>query len=474
MFFRTLRGRLAALASAITFGVSLLVCILLYISLRFSLHREVDAFLAGEVMEFSEILRSGGTLDDMESKIRREIGARPRGDLSFRLLTLDGDVLLSSDPATRRRHLHVPNRSHEAMTFDLEPHPEKSTSLRTCNAWIHLPDGTDRVVQTTYDLADVEQSLSRFKQISIAGLLVAAAAAGVGGRIAAHRGLRPLNDMAAAARDIDLNHLEQRLKRSGAGDELDQLAERFNGMLARLEEQVGQLKQFTADAAHELRTPLAALRGSAEVMLSEKRSAEELRSGIADSIDEFDRLTHIANDLLLLARADAGQLLGQRDATRLDAAVTDVVDLFAPLAEECGIALQASIVETWVEGDSGRLRQVLTNLLDNAVKNTPAGGRIAAVLTQADGRCELSIADTGAGIDPADLPHVFDRFYRADRARRRAGGTGLGLAISKSIIQAHQGEIKIHSELGAGTTITIRLPTTAPVVKDAPQEAVTA
>ncbi|MBL8881070.1 MAG: heavy metal sensor histidine kinase [Phycisphaerales bacterium] len=457
--FRTLGGRLTALATGITLAVSLLVCATLYLGIRYSLYREVDAFLAGEVMEFRAILSAAsGNLSDVQQRVRAELGSRQRGDLTFRLLDAGGRVLLTSDPSNGLPDpWPVPARQAADMLIRTESGSTLAAHTRTGSQWIEA-DGVMRIVQATYLLDQVNASLNRFLQICGAALAAAAALAVVGGRILAARSLQPVAKMVSAARKISVENLRQRLDRTEAGDELDVLAATFNEMFERLERQVSQLRQFTADAAHELRTPLAALRGNAEVVLSGKRSLDELHTVIAESIEEYDRLSRIADDLLLLARADAGQEFVRRSKMRLDVALGDVVDLFAPLADERGISLRcATDEEVWVEGDDGRLRQMVGNLLDNAIKHTPTGGRVDVHLAAPNGTVELTVRDTGAGIPPEHLPHVFDRFYRADRARTREGGAGLGLAISRTIAEAHCGTIKLTSTVGEGTSVCVKL-----------------
>ncbi|HUU98069.1 MAG TPA: heavy metal sensor histidine kinase [Phycisphaerae bacterium] len=459
---RTLRARLTALATGITLTVSLIVCVALYIGIRFSLHREVDAFLAGEVMEFRTILSAvDGDLVEVQRRVRAELGSRQRGDLAFRLLAPDGSVLLTSDTAnTLPDPWPVPPQRPADPFFRTERGTTSGAPTRTCSQWVTRPDGTTRIVQATYLLDQVNASLSRFIQICGAALSAAAILAMIGGRILASRSLRPVGTMATAARKISVENLTERLDRSGTGDEVDCLAQTFNDMLTRLEKQVTQLRQFTADAAHELRTPLAALRGNAEVALSGRRPADELRAVLADAIEEYDRLARIADDLLLLARADAGQRLIQPARFRLDRAVVDVVDLFSPAAEERGVSLTLSDCnETWIDGDDGRLRQMLGNLLDNAIKFTPDGGTVRVSLSAANGVAELTVRDTGVGIAPEHLPHVFDRFYRIDRARTHdGGGAGLGLSISRTIAEAHGGSIRLISEPGDETTVSVRIP----------------
>jgi heavy metal sensor kinase len=460
--FRSLRARLTALATGITLAVSLLVCIALYLGIRHSLYHEVDAFLAGEVMEFRAILsEAGGDLADVQHRIRAELGSRQRGDLAFRLLAEDGHVLLTSD-ATHT----LPDRwpTPTDPTPDLVTRTEYSTAsgecIRTCSQWTTGPDGTTRVVQATYRLDQVNASLRRFLHICALALTVAAVLAMIGGRFLAFRGLRPVSTMAASARRISVENLSERLERSHANDELDELAATFNDMFARLEKQVDQLRHFTADAAHELRTPLAALRGAAEVALSGRRSAEELRAVLAESIEDYDRLARIADDLLLLARADAGQEFIRRAPLRLDGALRDVIDLFAPVAEERGVNLALSKCDAAsVDGDDGRLRQMIGNLLDNAIKFTPPEGNVRVTLVTSNGVAELTVCDTGSGITAEHLPRIFDRFYRADRARAREnGGAGLGLSICRTIVEAHRGTINVVSEPRSGTTVVVQLP----------------
>ena len=406
---RTLRARLTALATGITLGVSLLVCAVLYLGIRYSLYREVDAFLAGEVMEFRAIL-TDDDLADVQSRVRAELGSRQRGDLAFRLLSKDGRVLLTSDTTNALPDPWPVPRGHATDPFlRTEYGATTREPFRTCSQWITRADGTTRIVQATYRLDQVNASLSRFQQICFAALAAATVLATIGGRILAARSLRPVGRMASAARRISVESLSERLEQSGTGDELDDLAHTYNDMFARLEEQVSQLRQFTADAAHELRTPLAALRGNAEIALSAKQPTDELRATLAESIEEYDRLARIADDLLLLARADAGQEFIRRAPFRLDAALCDVVDLFAPTAEERGVDLTLSEGnEVWADGDDGRLRQMIGNLLDNAIKFTPAGGVVRVALVVSNGVAELTVRDAGVGIASEHLPRVFD------------------------------------------------------------------
>lgn len=465
--FRTIGARLTALATGITLAVTLLVSTAQYLGIRQSLYREVDAFLAGEVTEFAAILASAGSdLEDVQRRIRAEVGSRHRGDLTFRLLDETGRVLLTSDALHRLpEHWPVPKQPLTQILFRTEPGSELASPTRTASQLIEL-DGSQRIVQATYLLDQVNSSLTHFLRVSGLSLVAATVVALLGGRILASRSLRPVASMVSAARSIRVGTLGQRLNPSGTGDELDLLAATFNDMFQRLENQVAQIRQFTADAAHELRTPLAVLRGNAEVLLSGKHSMEELQDWLAESIEEYRRLGRIADDLLLLARADAGRDIIRRSNLRLDHAVADVVDLFEPLAEEQGIKLEYSgNVEVWTNGDADRLRQMLGNLIDNSLKFTAAGGRVSVSLRVDNGTAELVVRDTGVGIPSEHLPRIFDRFYRVDRARSASSGTGLGLAISRTIVDGHLGRIQLESALGKGTLVRVMLPTIQSVEK---------
>ncbi len=454
------------MATGITLTVTLLVCISLYWGIRHSLYQEVDAFLAGEVMEFQAILSHvDGDLQDAQRRIRAELGSRQRGDLAFRLLTEQGRVLLTSDAEhTLPDQWSVPADHSSGLIIRTEYSRARREPMRTCSQWITNTDGTNCIAQVTYRLDQVHASLKRFLNTCIVALAAAAVLATIGGRILAFRSLRLVNAMTTSARRISVEDLTERLERSHTNDELDELAATFNDMLARLAKQVDQLRQFTADAAHELRTPLAALRGAAEVVLSSNNSPDEMRAVLADSIDEYDRLARIANSLLLLARADAGQEFIRRAPLPLHTALRDVIDLFTPVAEEQGLSLLLSQCDTaWVDGDDDHLRQTISNLLDNAIKSTPTGGTIRASLAIADDAINLTVSDTGIGIAPHHLPRIFDRFYRVDRARsRETGGAGLGLSICKTIVEAHGGSIRLSSEPDSGTSVSLKIPAIHP------------
>jgi|CXWL01.1.fsa_nt_gi heavy metal sensor kinase len=466
-FALTVGMRLTLWGTAVTSGVCLILCVGLYVGLRISLYGEVDRFLEGEVLEFRAILtEEDETLSEIEREIRRELGSRMHDDLTFRLLDAQGNLIVTSDPGDRlpRQWAPLAHGPEVENTAYLETVPLAGLDFpaRVCSQWVRLPNGSSCIAQATYLLDRVHNSLSMFRRACFIALMLATVLALFGGRWLAIRSLAPVGRMTIAARSIGAGGtLSERIGRSGTSDELDLLAETLNAMLDRIEKQVRQIQQFTADAAHELRTPLSALRGGAEVALSRDRSALELRKVIEESIEHYIRLSRLTDDLLLLARADAGHLQLQCERLRLDHAVADVVDLYAPAAGERGLSLRLeSSREVWINGDGARIRQLFGNILDNSIKYIGDGKSIGVHVEAANGHAIVRVKDDGVGIAADDVGRVFDRFYRADksRSRERNNGAGLGLAICQSIVKLHQGRIELRSTPNIGTEIIVSLP----------------
>jgi heavy metal sensor kinase len=272
--------------------------------------------------------------------------------------------------------------------------------------------------------------------------------------------LHPLSRLADATQAIGISNLDARLSMRGVDDELDQVARAFNNALARVEQSVGEMRQFSAALAHELRTPLAILRGEAELALRPAASDEERRQALSRQIDECDRLTRLINQILMLARAEAGEIAIAADVVDVAALAASVADQIEPVAAARGIGMSCEERDgIVVKGDAGWLQRLLLILLDNAIKFTAEGGWIAIAFSRADGEVRTAVRDNGAGIRPDALPHVFERFYRADRARsRQTPGSGLGLALAKWIVDRHHGTIGVTSRPGEGSTFTVSLP----------------
>jgi two-component system sensor histidine kinase BaeS len=274
---------------------------------------------------------------------------------------------------------------------------------------------------------------------------------------------RPVAAILATAERLRPTRLGDRLAESGAGDELDRLSVTINRLLDQVATHVERQEQFVADAAHELRGPLTAIQSTLDVAVSQDRSAAEYRDTLVDVLEAAQHLSKLANDLLLLAEGSAASVPNVREAVDLAGVAAQAVAMFAGAAEERGVSLElVPRSRPLVGGDTGRLRQVVGNLLDNALRFTPRGGRVVVtVTTEGATGGVIAVQDTGSGIAPADLERIFDRFWMVDPARshaesRRSGG--LGLAICKSVVEGCGGAITVASRPGAGTTATVRLP----------------
>jgi heavy metal sensor kinase len=291
-----------------------------------------------------------------------------------------------------------------------------------------------------------------------APLMIAAAALGAKKLIG--RALSPVVRMAQSAEDISLHNLSERLPSPKTGDELETLALDLNRMISRIEDAVDQNRRFVADASHELRTPLAILRGELENVITHNHVSPETRETLGSNLEEIERLGKIVEGLFALSRLDAGE--ANSESTRFDLAKLAVTttEQMCLLAEDKAITLLSTSKEpVFVRGDSSRLKQVIVNLVDNAIKYTPNAGRVEVRVYTADGKAVLEVKDNGIGIPKSDLPHIFERFYRVDKARSREfGGAGLGLSIVQSICAAHQGDVEATSDGKHGSSFIVRLP----------------
>jgi signal transduction histidine kinase len=307
------------------------------------------------------------------------------------------------------------------------------------------------------------QTLTKLRNYSFGSLGVLFVASLGVGWVVAGRVLRPIGSITAVARDIQATDLSRRIELPGPDDELKQLADTFDAMLARLDAAFAAQRQFTADASHELRNPLAIIRTNVDVALADPRAdPDDLRQTLIVVKRAGDRMARLVDDLLALARRQEPTL--EHELVDLGVAVTEASDDFVVPAAARNIVLDRAIAPgVVVTGDRDALKRAVANLLENAVRLAPAGSRIRLATGSEGDRAWIAVADEGPGISPEDQPHVFDRFWRADKARSRAdGGTGLGLAIVRQIAESHGGHIRLQSKVGLGSSFVIWLPVTAP------------
>ena len=282
----------------------------------------------------------------------------------------------------------------------------------------------------------------------------------VGGWLLMRRTLAPVAAITQAAERVHSGNLRERLPRSGNGDELDRLTGVLNAMLARLDDSFSRIRDFTLHASHELKTPLTVMRGEVENLLDGSPCTPAQRESLAGHLDEIQRLAQIVDNLALLAKADAGLVPLAQEAVPLHELVREAFDDARVLGARLGLKVELrECEETLVCGERHRLRQLLLNLVDNAVKYNEPNGSVNLELRRHGQQAQITVTNTGPGIPPEQLPRVFDRFYRGDDARRiRADGCGLGLSIAQWIVNAHRGNIQLTSELGKLSTVTVRLP----------------
>jgi heavy metal sensor kinase len=318
----------------------------------------------------------------------------------------------------------------------------------------------DYLVLVTEPLQEVTDQLGSVRQILYFGLPATLFLAGLGGFFLAKKTLLPVVEMSTQAQHIGATNLEERLTVANPSDELGHLAFVFNELLSRLETSFDRMRQFTADASHELRTPLSVIRGEADVILSQDRTQSEYRDAITTIADEARRLSLIVDDMLALARADAGQHPLRAREFYLDDLLEESCKAMQFLAAGKGITLGLKPAQdvTFV-GDEDLIRRLILNLLDNAIKYTPEGGSVSLELDVTDTSVRIIVVDTGIGISEETGARIFERFYRVEKARSRAsGGVGLGLSIAKWVVEAHGGAISVESKPGFGSRFTIELP----------------
>jgi signal transduction histidine kinase len=296
----------------------------------------------------------------------------------------------------------------------------------------------------------------------LGGLVVAVLAPALllsiaGGWVLAWSALRPIRHLVETVRRIEVGAIEARVATRGSGDELDDLGALFNRMLDRIQALIQAMRSSLDDAAHELRTPLTRLRGAAEMVLGSGAGLDTCREALADCVEEADRLLALLDTMMDIAEAETGTLRLAREPLDVRALVADTLDLYRDVAEAHGIALSSDVCDLGVLADRGRLRQALANLVDNALKYTPPGGRVEVSARTGPAGVEIAVRDTGIGITPEELPQIWTRLFRGDRARRRPG-LGLGLSLVRAIVQAHGGQVHVASAPAAGSTFTIVLP----------------
>ncbi|HVA48643.1 MAG TPA: ATP-binding protein [Pirellulales bacterium] len=455
-----LRARITAWTASML-GVALVAALVWgHQNLRSVLQLKSDGLLEGKMAELASVIRetpAASAQAKLADEIRREVVAHREEGLVVVVRGAGTSIVAPSSPAAQElsRRLDQDAVQPGVQTIRLPP---SAKAYRVLHAEIDVAGRRTYSFDLALDLSATGKLLADFDRRLAAGGLVFLAAAVGGGFFLSRRALEPVARSIETARLLNPADLSARLPVSGADDELDELAHTMNEMLDRLAVYHAQIQQFTADASHELRSPLGAMRTAIEVALQQPRPGEEYRRVLETLGTQCERLSDLVNNLLLLARADAGQVELRRDLVDLGEIIGETVDLYQPVADDQDVTLDwCAPSPVAVRGDRGRLHQLVTNLLDNALKFTDRGGRVTVRLEAERATARLTVADTGVGIASDRLPYIFDRFYQLDAAR--AGrGAGLGLSICRWIVAAHGGSIEAASQPGRGTVMTVVLP----------------
>lgn len=438
----------------------------LYWVLATTMEREDENFLANRVHALRILLQEQP--EDTKA-LEREIIDENIGLASYQYYTYSR---ILDESGRTLYEAHGMSREIPTAAFSDVSEADKAQKWRSAEGKTYLLIATQagtgaanlpkRHIQTALDVTSKEAQINRYARYLVGVLLSGILVSAVIAIIAARRAMRPLANITNAAERITADQLHERIDAASWPQELVSLARAFDDMLDRLEESFNRLSQFSADLAHELRTPINNLRGEAEVALSKPREPHEYREILASSLEEYDRLSRMTDSLLFLAKADSAQAMGtllQLDARK---EIEKITDFYEALAAEQGVRVICE-GEGTLDADPILFRRAISNLLSNALHYTPSGGKITFSIHRVEGGgIGIVCCDTGTGIAQEHLPKIFDRFYRANPSRNaQTEGAGLGLAIVKSIISLHGGEVSIQSTLGVGTSIRLIFPATA-------------
>jgi heavy metal sensor kinase len=486
MHFRSLRFKLT-LWYVLILGILLIsFSSFLYFTLSKSLHRDVD----NKLRSLAELIASESSsplskfgFGNIDQALETSMNLKPIGKF-IQVLDESGNIGRKSD---NLKNVQLPislnalkNASKGIIT--LETHLSVgNTPLRIITFPVIENNQITKIVQIASSLEEVEDALNTLFIILIITVPLALMVASLGGQFLAHKALKPVDNITQTARIITSQNLNQRISPPKVKDEISRLIDTFNEMISRLDQSFRQIKQFSSDVSHELKTPLTILKGEIEVLLRKERTSQEYQQTLKSNLEEINRMSQIVEDLLLLSKADIGEVRLDKEDINLTEILNEVVVQMERLVRSKGLSLSVSnhLQDIHILGDALRIRELFINLIENGIKYTEQGGSIHITLQKENGPsmgshsgwgegekgefAKITISDTGIGIAKNDQERIFSRFFRVDKARsREEGGSGLGLSICKWIVEAHQGEIIVESELGKGSSFIVKLPIFSP------------
>lgn len=488
MFIKSIRFKITVLYMAILAITLTSFSVVLYHNVRTGLYRNMDTLLISKAQGISKAIDAyweASKFEVAEEAARPEILHKRRNvnftkvaqrwvkeessdpallDIIVQVFDTDGAIIASSADTrglkeiSKKNFLPVLQGKVRFDTLASEDKPDGMT-LRLYTTPVFENEKVAYIVQVASPVASIQAALNNLEVALFILLPITVFITGIMGAFLAKVTLGPVDNMIHTIHQITVENMKMKLAIPDTRDEIQDLAETFNIMLERLERAFTSQKQLFEDLSHELKTPLTILKGEFEVMLKKARSFEEYESVLKSALEEVNKMIKLAENLLLLAKLDSKEVSPVKKDLDLNLLIQGVVNNVKRLAESKGISLSSDLRGgISLKGDTGQLGTLFLNIIDNAVKHTPKGGRIIIAAEKADSKAVIKIRDTGTGIPEEDIDRVFDRFYRVDKSRGSSAGFGLGLSIAKSIVEAHSGSITAQSKPSMGTIFTITLP----------------
>jgi two-component system heavy metal sensor histidine kinase CusS len=459
---KSLAARLTVWYACGTVVLVLAVVSVLYTALNKVFNAETDEFLRDNIANLIQSIREEG-----DAGLRKDgVPVRQFSHVFIRVTNGKGELLKETAGMSKDLTPEIFNPPHpDAKTITgADFINRRGRGFRTMSIQFSMGSGTGetRIIQIACDRKREAGIMRRYWRFLLITASVAVVAFSLIGYWIANRGMQRVNQIIVAAREIRSTTLHERIETKNLPSELRTLADTFNNMLDRLEESFNRLSRFSADIAHEIRTPVNNLRGEVEVALGKSRSPDEYRDVLGSTLEECERLSQIVDRLLFIAKAENAQLKLQLEPVDVAAELASVREFYDAAAAEAGVQMVIEArLNTKMPLDRVLFQRAVGNLVSNAISHTPRGGRVTIDGSSSETETEISVSDTGCGIGAEHLPHIFNRFYRVDNARSKtSGGVGLGLAIVKTIAQLHNATVAISSVPGSGTRITLRFPRT--------------
>ncbi len=457
--FRTVSSRLALWYAVLFATASITSFIAIYFMLSSTLTDREDSDLLAELREFEMINRTSG-MEVLESVIIQEAESEGVDRMFIRVTSPKKAILISSNMDNWKDIPTLPGIPEPLDGAHFESLSSSDHPYGVRMAHKMMEDGN--VITIGMDTEGDKAFLSAFMEVSLTAMLLAVALGTITGWYISKKAMLGFERVRLTASSIGRGDTSSRVPLGNEGEEITNLAMTFNSMLDRIESLISELKDVTNNIAHELRSPLTRMRGVAETALTEKPDIHNYQEMAALVLEECDDLSAIINTMLEIAETDAGVIHLVREQVDIKELIRKAHEIFLAVADDKELSFDLDIPSSdlFIEGDTMRLQRCASNLLDNALKFTPPGGRVLISLRALSDHVEIIVTDTGKGIQEDDLPHIFEKFYRSDKSRATPGN-GLGLSLVQSFVKAHNGEISVKSRPGEGTTFTVILPRTS-------------